>query len=76
MISVDGPLVVPPSSVHPEPELRMPADVHLEHVSASLREFVDGVRAISARRLNRVLVNHAVAARAERQRETRDAGLR
>ena len=35
------PLPVPPSPVHPQPQLGMTTDVHLEHVSASLREFVD-----------------------------------
>ena len=26
---------VPPSTMHPEPELRVPADVHLEHIGAT-----------------------------------------
>ena len=32
-----------PPPVHPQPQLRMPPDVHLEHVGASLRELADGI---------------------------------
>ena len=49
----------------------MAADVHLEHVGAPLRELVDAVRRVRRRRLDRVLVDHPVAAAAERQREQR-----
>ena len=49
----------------------MAADVHLEHVGAALRELANRHRAVGARRLDRMLVNHPVAAAGERQREHR-----
>ena len=34
---------VAPAAVHPQPQLRVAAHVHLEHVGAALRELADGV---------------------------------
>ena len=65
-------IIVAPAAVHPQPELRMAAHVHLEHVGAPLRELADRVRRCrSRRRLDRVLVDQPVASAAERQREHR-----
>ena len=37
-------IALPPPAVHPQPELRVTPDVHLEDIGASLREFEHGIR--------------------------------
>src|SRR6185503_8190756 len=64
----------PPSSMHPEPEVRVPTDVHLQHVGTALREFANGIRRVRRGRLNGVLEDHTVAALWQRQDERRDNG--
>ena len=59
--SSDGPRVAP-APVHPQPELRMTPHVHLEHVRAALRELANRLVAVGARRLDRMLVDHPIAA--------------
>ena len=62
---------VSPPPVHPQPQLGMAPHVHLENVGAALRELVDGVLRIGWRRLDRMLVNHPIASRPERERKDR-----
>ena len=55
---------VAPAAVHPQPEMRMPPHVHLEHVGAALRQLAHGIRRVGRRQLDRALVDHPVAAAA------------
>ena len=54
---------VTPAAVHPQPQVGVPAHVHLEHVGAPLRELAHGVGAVGRRRLDRVLVDRSGTAR-------------
>ena len=38
-----GGVAFAPAAVHPQPQVRVPPHVHLEHVGAALRELADGV---------------------------------
>ena len=54
-------VIVAPAAVHPQPQIRMPPDVHLQHVRAALRELADGVLAVRRRRLDGMFVDQPVA---------------
>src|SRR4249919_1822251 len=60
---------VPPSTMHPEPELRVPADVHLEHIGATLGELGNRMFVVGWRRLDGVFVDHPESTTWKRQRK-------
>ena len=55
--------------MHPQPQLRVPADVHLEDVGAALRELAHGIGRVGGRRIDGMLVDEAVTAARQGQRE-------
>ena len=67
-----GDFGVAPPAVHPQPQLRVPAHVHLEHIRAALREVTDGFGRIIGGRVDRVLVDQPVSADAGWQRKHGD----
>ena len=55
--------------MHPEPELRVAAHVHLQHVRTPLGQRLDRIGALRVRHVNRRLVDHPVAPARQRERE-------
>ena len=55
--------------MHPEPQVRMSPHVHFKDVAAPLGELSQPVLGLRGRRFYGMLVNHAKAAAAQRQRK-------
>src|SRR6185295_10777578 len=60
--------------MHPEPELRIAADVHLQYVGAALRELANRIRSAGLRSRDWTVIDQTVAAARKRKREDRDHG--
>ena len=67
-----GRLSIAPSAMHPEPQMRVPPHIHLQHVGAALRELANRVRAVVVRRWHGTVVDQTVAA--PREAATRTPG--
>src|SRR5690349_20997924 len=65
----------PPATMHPQPKFRVPSDVHLENIGATLRELSERMFRCGCRWFDGVLVDHPESSATKRQgKEWHDAG--